>query len=112
MGEVVTARRDGIAAGRESGVRVEPEPVVKDLREVDRGCLRTETLLVLALSLGASGVSALISFIGSLTKPGGLKDQAATLNGSYAPGRPGWTWPGSCSGSRVRSSPSCSSRTC
>ncbi|MEV0012738.1 CPBP family intramembrane glutamic endopeptidase [Streptomyces sp. NPDC047973] len=50
--------------------------------------LRSETLLVLALSLGASGVSALISFIGSLTKPGGLKDQAATLNGSYAPGRP------------------------
>ncbi|MFF8289133.1 CPBP family intramembrane glutamic endopeptidase [Streptomyces sp. NPDC016309] len=50
--------------------------------------LRSETVLVLALSLGASGVSALISFIGSLTKPGGLKDQAATLNGSYAPGRP------------------------
>ncbi|MEU0133335.1 CPBP family intramembrane glutamic endopeptidase [Streptomyces sp. NPDC006296] len=53
-----------------------------------RRVLRSETLLVLALSLGASGVSALISFIGSLTKPGGLKDQAATLNGSYAPGRP------------------------
>ncbi|MFF2654696.1 CPBP family intramembrane glutamic endopeptidase [Streptomyces sp. NPDC058045] len=50
--------------------------------------LRNETLLVLALSLGASGVSALISFIGSVTKPGGLKDQAATLNASAAPGRP------------------------
>ncbi|MEW2633866.1 type II CAAX endopeptidase family protein [Streptomyces sp. NPDC048389] len=50
--------------------------------------LRQETLLVLALSLGASAVSALISFIGSLTRPGGLKDQAATLNGSFAPGRP------------------------
>ncbi|MFI8966869.1 CPBP family intramembrane glutamic endopeptidase [Streptomyces sp. NPDC053493] len=45
-------------------------------------------LLVLALSLGASALSALISFIGSLTKPGSLKEQAATLNGSYAPGRP------------------------
>ncbi|MDF6022385.1 type II CAAX endopeptidase family protein [Streptomyces sp. JH34] len=56
--------------------------------EVSRRILRSETLLVLALSLGASGVSALISFIGSLTRPGGLKDQAATLNGSYAPGRP------------------------
>ncbi|MET8753654.1 CPBP family intramembrane glutamic endopeptidase [Streptomyces sp. NPDC059104] len=76
-------------AGRESGVRAEPEPVVGELRgDGRRGLLRTETLLVLALSLGASGVSALISFIGSLTKPGGLKDQAATLNGSYAPGRP------------------------
>ncbi|NEB90733.1 CPBP family intramembrane glutamic endopeptidase [Streptomyces bauhiniae] len=50
--------------------------------------LRDETLIVLALSLGASGVSALISFIGSVTKPGGLKDQAATLNASAAPGRP------------------------
>ncbi|MGW0362754.1 CPBP family intramembrane glutamic endopeptidase [Streptomyces sp. NPDC002990] len=71
-------------------MRAEPEPVVVELREGDarRGVLRTETLLVLALSLGASGVSALISFLGSLTKPGGLKDQAATLNGSYAPGRP------------------------
>ncbi|MFE5243970.1 MULTISPECIES: CPBP family intramembrane glutamic endopeptidase [unclassified Streptomyces] len=55
---------------------------------VSRRTLSSETLLVLALSLGASAVSALISFIGSLTKPGGLKDQAATLNGSYAPGRP------------------------
>ncbi|MGX1129134.1 membrane protease YdiL (CAAX protease family) [Streptomyces glaucescens] len=53
-----------------------------------RRVLRDETLLVLALSLGASGVSALISFIGSVTRPGGLKDQAATLNASAAPGRP------------------------
>ncbi|MFE9458588.1 CPBP family intramembrane glutamic endopeptidase [Streptomyces californicus] len=55
---------------------------------LSRRILRSETVLVLALSLGASGVSALISFVGSLTKPGGLKDQAATLNGSYAPDRP------------------------
>ena len=33
-------------------------------------------------------MSALISFVGSVTKPGGLKDQAATLNASAAPGRP------------------------
>ncbi|MFJ7066027.1 CPBP family intramembrane glutamic endopeptidase [Streptomyces sp. NPDC101115] len=45
-------------------------------------------LIVLALSLGASALSSLISFIGSLTRPGSLKEQAATLNGSYAPGRP------------------------
>ncbi|MFD7614250.1 CPBP family intramembrane glutamic endopeptidase [Streptomyces sp. NPDC059828] len=50
--------------------------------------LRSEMLLVLALSLGASALSSLISFTGALTKPGGLKDQAATLNSSYAPGRP------------------------
>ncbi|MFE9769658.1 CPBP family intramembrane glutamic endopeptidase [Streptomyces sp. NPDC005808] len=53
-----------------------------------RRIFRDETLLVLGLSLGASGVSALISFVGSATKPGGLKDQAATLNASAAPGRP------------------------
>ncbi|AWI29230.1 type II CAAX endopeptidase family protein [Streptomyces tirandamycinicus] len=53
-----------------------------------RAVLRSETLIVLALSLGASAVSSLISFVGALTKPGGLKDQAANLNSSYAPGRP------------------------
>ncbi|HEX5567709.1 MAG TPA: CPBP family intramembrane glutamic endopeptidase [Streptomyces sp.] len=53
-----------------------------------RRILGRETLLVLALSLGASGVSAFISFAGSLTRPGGLKDQAARLNGSYTPDRP------------------------
>ncbi|GKQ41674.1 membrane protein [Streptomyces sp. A012304] len=55
---------------------------------ISRRIVRDETLLVLGLSLGASGVSALISFVGSVTKPGGLKDQAATLNASAAPGRP------------------------
>ncbi|MFI1940797.1 CPBP family intramembrane glutamic endopeptidase [Streptomyces purpureus] len=55
---------------------------------LSRGTLRSETVIVLALSLGASAVSSLISFVGALTKPGGLKDQAAMLNSSYAPGRP------------------------
>lgn len=50
--------------------------------------LRTELLLVLALSLGASAVSSVISFVGALTRPGGLSDQAAQLNSSQAPGRP------------------------
>jgi membrane protease YdiL (CAAX protease family) len=50
--------------------------------------LRNETLIVLALSLGASGVSAIIDFIGSVTRPGGLKDQRATLVSSHALGRP------------------------
>ncbi|MEV7086351.1 type II CAAX endopeptidase family protein [Streptomyces sp. NPDC093085] len=50
--------------------------------------MRHETVLVLALSLGASGVSALISFIGALTRPEALSQQAARLNASAAPGRP------------------------
>ena len=53
-----------------------------------RRTLRSELLLVLALSLGANGVSSLIRFIGALTEPGGLADQAAKLNTSQAPGRP------------------------
>lgn len=53
-----------------------------------RRTLRTELLIVLALSLGASGVSSLIRFIGALTEPGGLADQSAKLNTSQAPGRP------------------------
>ncbi|MGW0827153.1 CPBP family intramembrane glutamic endopeptidase [Streptomyces sp. NPDC002845] len=53
-----------------------------------RRMFRDETLLVLGLSLGASGVAALIRFVGSVTRPGGLKEQAANLNASAAPGRP------------------------
>ncbi|MFI0715784.1 CPBP family intramembrane glutamic endopeptidase [Streptomyces inhibens] len=68
----------GTGTGKGAGVAEEPS----------RSVLRSETLIVLALSLGASALSALISFIGSVTKPGGLKDQAATLNASHAPGRP------------------------
>lgn len=72
-------------------MQAEASPVADDSipqQRLSRRMLRNETLLVLALSLGASGVSALISFIGSVTKPGGLKDQAATMNASAAPGRP------------------------
>lgn len=65
-----------------------PEAFSLPERELSRRTLRNEMLLVLALSLGASAVSALISFVGSVTRPGGLKDQAATLNASAAPGRP------------------------
>src|SRR6478735_11252354 len=79
--------RDCTTGGR---VRTEAGLVAGSLRVEDpsRRVFRDETLIVLALSLGASAVSSLISFVGSVTRPGGLKDQAATLNGSYAPGRP------------------------
>ena len=74
----------------EAGVQAEAGRVADSLPQggMSRRILRSETLLVLAISLGASAVSALISFVGSLTKPGSLKQQAATLNGSFAPGRP------------------------
>jgi membrane protease YdiL (CAAX protease family) len=49
--------------------------------------LRREVILVLALSLGASGVSAFISFVGSLTAPKSLSNQTASLISDAAPGR-------------------------
>lgn len=75
---------DGDVPGAGNGAGPLPAAVGEPARRV----LRNETLIVLALSLGASAVSALISFVGSLTRPGGLKHQAATLNASHAPGRP------------------------
>ena len=50
--------------------------------------LRWEIFAVFAVSLGASGVSAFVSLIGSLTAHHSLASQSVTLNGSQAPGRP------------------------
>jgi membrane protease YdiL (CAAX protease family) len=50
--------------------------------------LRWEIIAVFAVSLGASGVSAFVSLIGSLTAHHSLASQSVTLNGSQAPGRP------------------------
>ncbi len=49
---------------------------------------RWEIVAVFAVSLGASGLYALVSFIGSVTAKQSLGKQTATLNGSLAPGRP------------------------
>jgi membrane protease YdiL (CAAX protease family) len=58
------------------------------------GVLAREVILVLALSLGASGVSALLSFIGSVTAAKPLAEQSAQLVTDFAPGRPwlGLAW--------------------
>lgn len=53
-----------------------------------RRTLGAEVLLVLAVSLGASGVYALVNLVGKLTATKALADQSATLNASDAPGRP------------------------
>ncbi|WP_246492148.1 CPBP family intramembrane glutamic endopeptidase [Actinomadura alba] len=60
----------------------------------DRATLGREVVLVLALSLGASGVSALISFVGSLTASRPLSRQTAQLITDHTPGRPwlGLAW--------------------
>jgi membrane protease YdiL (CAAX protease family) len=49
--------------------------------------LTTEVWLLLGVSLGMSGLFALIRYIGAVTR-GPLRGQVALLNGSAAPGRP------------------------
>jgi len=50
--------------------------------------LRWEIVTVFAVSLGASGVYALVQYIGSLTAQQSLSSQAVVVHGSLAPGRP------------------------
>jgi membrane protease YdiL (CAAX protease family) len=49
---------------------------------------RWEIVAMFAVSLGASGVYALVQFLGSLTAKQSLGSQAVVLNGTQAPGRP------------------------
>lgn len=55
---------------------------------VPRRWLGWEVWIVFALSLGASGVRALLHLLADLTNGQALKSQNAVLNGSQAPGRP------------------------
>ncbi|MFI6829761.1 CPBP family intramembrane glutamic endopeptidase [Kribbella sp. NPDC050241] len=74
------------SAGEAAG---SPAPAV-----ADRRVLTKEIWLVLALSLGASALSAVISFTGVLTSAKPISGQTAVIVGSRAPGRP-WldlTW--------------------
>ncbi|MFL6055460.1 MAG: CPBP family intramembrane glutamic endopeptidase [Actinoallomurus sp.] len=57
-------------------------------RPVNRRLLTAEIWVVFAVSLGASGVQALLQLIASLTAPKALSHQKALIVGSYAPGRP------------------------
>ena len=50
--------------------------------------LRWEIVTVFAVSLGASGIYALVQYIGSLTAQQSLSKQAVVVHGTLAPGRP------------------------
>ena len=52
-----------------------------------RRLLTLEVVLVLAVSLGRSGVYSLVNLIATWTAPGSLSEQSAVMNGSKAPGR-------------------------
>jgi membrane protease YdiL (CAAX protease family) len=79
---------DGRSDRPSAGAPVTTRPTAPETAQPTRRLLGAELLIVLGLSLGASGISALISFAGSLTEPLRLGQQVATLNGSRAPGRP------------------------
>ncbi len=55
---------------------------------IPRRWLVQEIWLVFGLSLGASGINALLHLLADLTNGKALKAQTALLNGSQAPGRP------------------------
>jgi membrane protease YdiL (CAAX protease family) len=77
--------------------RVDPEPVPGAAPEPGadppepadrRRMLRTEVVLMLAVSLGASAAYAVLSLLRKLLAPVPLSQSQATLNGSYVPGQP------------------------
>jgi membrane protease YdiL (CAAX protease family) len=69
----------------EAAVDVDGLPTAPGLT---RTVLAWEVWVVFALSLGQSGVYALVNLLADLTSPKSLSSQAAVLNGSAAPGRP------------------------
>lgn len=71
---------------RLTGTRT-PYPVAQD-PGVDKRLLGFEVLLLLGVSLGASGVRALLTIADRLTRPESLSAQQATMNESTAPDRP------------------------
>jgi hypothetical protein len=63
-----------------------PGALTPEAPALTRRLLTTEIWVVFALSLGASGVSALLQLIASLTASKSLSRQKALLVGSLAPG--------------------------
>ncbi|MFF1795239.1 CPBP family intramembrane glutamic endopeptidase [Kitasatospora sp. NPDC058263] len=84
----MTAPADGRSDAGPLEHPVTTAPTQPETARPTRRLLGVELLIVLGLSLGASGVGALISFTGSLTETLQLGQQVATLNSSRAPGRP------------------------
>ena len=73
---------------RRAVAEVDPTYAVPALDAGRRSTLKREVVLVFAVSLGRSGVYAFVSFTAALTSSRSLASQTATLNTSYAPGRP------------------------
>ncbi len=77
--------REGTAVAAGPGASA-PAPAVLGLPPPR--LLRWEIVAVFAISLGGSGLYALVSYIGTLTAKQSVSSQATVLNGTLAPGRP------------------------
>lgn len=73
---------------RRAVAEVDPAYTAPALDAGRRSTLKREVVLVFAVSLGRSGVYAFVSIMAALTAGKPLASQSATLNTSYAPGRP------------------------
>ena len=78
MDETSTSPREGAASPAPQAVLAPPPPRLQVW----------EIISVFAVSLGASGVYALVQYIGSLTAQQALSKQAVIVHGTQAPGRP------------------------
>ncbi|HLK75304.1 MAG TPA: CPBP family intramembrane glutamic endopeptidase [Streptosporangiaceae bacterium] len=73
--------RPGTATGAGTPAAAAPAPPPPRL-------MRWEIVAVFAVSLGASGIYALVQYIGSLTAQQAISKQAVVVHGTLAPGRP------------------------
>ena len=79
------SRRHGRPGGGACGNGLAVDPTPPPDSTLARPVLRNEVLLVLAVSLGASGVYAALSLLRKLLAPIPLSQSQATLNGSVVP---------------------------
>ncbi|NUW43822.1 CPBP family intramembrane glutamic endopeptidase [Nonomuraea rhodomycinica] len=64
------------------------QPAPTGVPVLSRRLIGAELLVVFSVSLGASGLVALVRLVGALTAPSGLRSQHAVLTPTLAPGRP------------------------
>jgi uncharacterized protein len=88
VGRVQDETEPGAGSAPGAGLDAFPAPPRPEGRAAGERDLRAEVLLVLGVSLGASAAFAVVDLIGKLTARVPLAKTQATLNGSYAPGRP------------------------
>jgi len=84
-----SARQDTAASARQDTAAGPAAQAGREgLSEPPPRLMRWEIVAVFAVSLGASGLYALVQYIGSLTAQQAVSKQAVIVHGTLAPGRP------------------------